>query len=475
MFILLVGAVFYAQSEHCFRHFIIPAVEKRTGHHISFSRLRFRLLRGAEIEQLRISPARGEQTPLVQAERLSVEWRVVTLLRRRVVEKLEVTGSSIEWLRLDLDRKAAPSRYSIRDLEIKGSQLGVGRAAALDLTGRIEAADSSEGVDLRDGRISLNVCAAAPAAAAPTAISGHWSVDGLKGKFRGLAAEDIRATGSLEIEPSDAHHIAIKRAETNVSYQGHRGAEIVLSGTLDPTTGDGDVRFDIKQITSAFLNLLSTPDQPVDFRDTTVAGHLVVRSSERRSRIAIENEMQVANLSVVGKTAISTPTPLTQVRLRCKAAYERPQGKVGLDRLDLSVFQQERNVITASLTRPISFSLQSERPFATESAADLTVNVNGVDLTQLNPFLPQKKLAIESGNLTADAALAIASAGESVVARGRVNLGAIRIASEGPKSDSADIGATYELTFEKGGFSIKNLNCDMRFGGRRAGHIEGSG
>ena len=73
LIVLLVVAVFYATSEHCLRHVILPKVAKQTGRQIALDRFKLRLLRGVEIENLTVGPAAGEPQPLLKLNRFTVQ------------------------------------------------------------------------------------------------------------------------------------------------------------------------------------------------------------------------------------------------------------------------------------------------------------------------------------------------------------------------------------------------------------------
>jgi hypothetical protein len=523
--VLLIVAVLYLKSEHCFRHFIVPKLQKWTGRDIAFDRLKIRLFRGAEIKGLTLGPLAGEPRPLLKSDKIAVEWNTRALLRRRVdlrsvkadgllisiveqpkrsgqappkspkptsekkegtrkgepvetrvlIEDLHLTSASVEWIRMSPDRQSIASRYAVRDLEIEGSQLGIGRPASLDLRARIAADDASQGVHLSDGRIALKVNSQVGAEGGAYTLGGEWSVERLRGEFHGVAAQDLRATGSLEIEQSDPRRMVIRRADAAMSYQRRRGVDLSLSGEVNPATGDGNLRLGIAGINRDFLNLLSTPEQPLDFRGTMVGGRITVETSDRRNRIAVESDLRLTDFSVVAPALAPAPTPLTQMSVQCKAVYSALQKNIGLERLDLRASQDGRNVVAANLTNPIKFSLVGSGAIATSSAAELAAKVDGLALSQFNPFLSRKKVRIESGKLTIDSALSVAAAGQSVAARGRVDFADLRASIADSKMEKTDIGAVYDLAFSKGGFSIKTLNCDVRLAGQPAGQIKGSG
>jgi len=520
--VLLVAAVFYLKSEHGIRHFIVPRVEKRLGRTITFDRLKIRLLRGAAIEGLTIGPAAGELQPLLQLDKLAVEWNVKAFLRRRVdlrnvatdglrvslveqpkqtqpkppkppskkkeqprkgegrepsllVQKLQVTNTSVEWVRLGPDRRTVASRYAVRDIAIEGSQLALGRPAKLDLRARIEAEDASQGVSLSDGQIAFQANSEMSAAGDKFTLGGAWSVDRLKGRFHGVAAQDLRATGSLVLEQSDPRRLVIKRADLAMFYQKRRGLDLSLSGELNPATGDGHAEASIAGINRDFLNLLSTAQQPLDFRSTTLGGQLTLETYQQHSYITVESNLQLKDFSVLAPQITSAPTPLTQLHLQGKTAYDTAQKKLGLERLNVRALQEGRETVLVTLTNPMTFSLQSGSAITTAAAAELNVKINSLALSQFNPFLGRKAMRIESGKLSVDSALSIAGAGQSVAARGRVDLADLLAVVSGTRTERTNIQTNFDLLFGAGAFSIKTLRCDVQMAGKPAGHIEGRG
>jgi len=523
--VFLIAAVIYLTSERGFRRFIVPKMEKRMGRPITFDRLKIRPFHGAVIEGLTVGPSAGESWPLLRSNRLLVEWNPVAFLHRRVtlrkvaadglrifiveqpnrpervssrrvkttaekkerpgagepieprllVEDLHLTSASVEWIRLGPDRQSLLSRYAVRQLEVEGSQLGLGRPATLDLRARIEADDASQGVSLSDGRIHLQIASETGAGESSFTLAGSWFVDRLRGRFHGVAAEDLRATGSLEVEQSDPRLMAIRRADAVVFYQGRRGVDLSLAGELNPATGDGSARLRIVGINRDSLNLLSTPEQPLDFCDTVIGGRVTVEASDHRRRLAFESDLRITDFSVVASQISPAPTPPTQMNLQCKAICEKGQENLGLERLGLRAIQEGRDVVTVNLTSPITFSLRPGGTIATASSADLTVKIDNLRLSQFNPFLTPKKLRIETGALTADSALSVAAGGQSVAARGRIDFADLRALVSGSKTERTDIATVYDLALDRGTFSIKSLRCDVRSAGQPAGQIRGSG
>lgn len=519
--VLLVVAVFYLTSAHCFRHFVVPIVEKKMGRVVLFDRVRINLFRGAEITNLSIGPKPGESQPLLKSKRIAVQWRFGALLRRRfdlprvvadglevclaerpkppsqpprppsekkekpvggqkgelpfLVETLNLTNCSIEFVRLGSDPNQVISRYKVRDLEIKGSHLGLGYPSVLDLQARVEASDPAQGVNLSDGAVAVNINSTVQSSGGAFSLDGTWSVAKLKGQFHGVAAQDLRATGSLIVEQSDPRHVTIRRADASVSYQGRRGADIVVTGELDRATGDGNIRVNVRRVNRAFLNLLSTPDQPLDFLGTVAEARVILESSERQNKLSVDGEMRLSDFSFVASKISPSATPLTQMTVRYKTLYDLPENKIGLERFDLKAIQEGREVVSVLLSRPMSFSFKADGAMAAETPAELTTKIDRLPLSQFNPFFDRKQVRIEGGQLTIDSTLAVAAGGQSVGARGRVDLADLRATVSGSRIARTDLGAVYDLAFNQGAFSIKALRCDVKQEGRPAGHVEGSG
>lgn len=523
LIVLLVVVVFYATSEHCLRHIIVPRVAKAIGRDISFGSAKIGLFRGITIGQLTIGPAEGEQDPLLKSSNLAVEWRLGSLLRGRpelrdvsgdglqvsivekpkrppretpgdatkkkappkgqssnlqvFVEKLHLTNSSVQWVRAGAGPGGVPARYALRDLDVTGSQLGIGRPAELDLHARVEASDPAQGVKLSDGAVAIKVNSKVQPKSGAFTLDGEWSVSRMKGQFHGVSAADLQASGSLQLEQNDPRRMVIQRADASLSYQGRRGALIALNGEMDPGTGDGVFRVNVRRVNRAFLNLLSTPEQPLDFRDSNADARFVIETSQKAQRTAVEGQLDLTDFSLVAPKIAPTATPLTQMTVRCKTLYDAAQKKLGFDSLEIKAVQEGRDVATAHLSRPITFSLAAGAggTFATDAAAELTAKVDRLTLAQLNPFLSRQQVRIESGQLSLDSALSVAAGGQAVSARGRLSFADLRAVVADSKVGRTDLESAYDLTFNKGAASIKALSCDVRQDGRAAGHFEGRG
>lgn len=527
--VLAVVAVFYLTSEHFIRHFVVPRIEKKTGRTIDFQRLKIRLFHGAETEGLEIGPVAGESKPLLQSKRLAVEWYFWSLVRKRLhmrsiradglqlafvqretpartpstppparaganngsernpddtrekgptslsVDTLSVTNASLEMYR-PAEREGQPgSRYLVHDLAVEGSQLGLDRPATLDVKARIEADDTSQGVALSDGAIALNVQSQVQPDGKAFTLEGTWAVDGLRGAFHGANAKDLRATGVLVLEQPRPDSLVIHQADALVSRQGRTAADVALRGELNPATGDGRIRLHLRRIDRSFLNLLSTPARPLDFRDTVASVRLNLETSEAGTRRAFDGDVRLSDFSVVAPGIADAGTPLTQTTVRYHVVYVDPAKTLTFERLEALVSQQGRDVITANLTAPMTIPLIPGRPVKSRTAADLRVRVDRLSLPQLNPLLAPTGLQVAGGQLSVDAAFRASGQQGAVATSGSIRLADFRAKLADQDLGRTDIDADCDLVSAPGEFSIRKLSCDVRKDGRPAGRIGGTG
>ncbi len=519
---LATAVVFYLTSEQGLRHVVCPLIARQSGREISFAHARLRLHRGLEISRLHVGPRAGETQPLAKVDYLAVAWSLPALLRGRIhlrdvtaeglevslierqrdrgranksatepaakpsaggaptgflVERLRISNAAFETVRLDA-AGATLSRYALRDFEARGSQLGLGRPAELDLMARIEANDPAQDVHLTDGAIACTIASTIQAKKATFSLSGQWSVSRLKGQFHGVEAGDLRATGTLQIEQDDPRRMQIQRADAAVFYQGQRGAEIALTGEMDPATADGKFHIAVRGVNRAFLNLLSTPDQPLDFRNTTVNARFAIETSRQGRRVAVDSEADLADFRVAAPHVADAPTPPTQMTFRARALYDGKAGTLTLESLNGRAVQDGREVLTARLSQPMTLALApggATGAAGAGAAAELVFKADRFALVQLNPFLARRQVRIEAGVLTFDSAVSVGAAGEALTVRGAMDLSDLRGTVADSKVARTDLTADYDLTFAKGVASIRKLVCEIKQAGKPAGRIEGRG
>jgi len=523
--VFVVAAFFYLTSEHFFRHFVVPALEKRTGRQIAFDRLKIRLFHGAEIEGLKIGGLSDEEPPLLESRRIAAKWYFGPLLHRRIylkslvaesldvsivgrdfsngnssnpsagssrkarassknpgtgeppwlIENLKVTNSSVQWLGEPEEKGGSPPRYAVRDLEIVGSQIGLGRPTKLDLKGRVEADDPAADVELSDGAVALAVSPIVDRRSGTVAVNGSWTIGALRGRYHGVKADDLVASGSFAVDYPGRNTVEIRKLDALVSYRGRPGAELAFTGEVNTETGDARVRLFVRRLNSVFLNLLSTPDHPLDFRDTTLRGRLAVETKGRGKQIALESDLRLVDFSVLEPKISREPTPLTQMTVRCKAAYDSSTGKVSLSQLDIRASQEGREVISADLSRPVSFSISSGKGAVADNSAEINLKVDRLALGQFNPFFDPKVLRIEDGRLSVESALVVDSRGGAVSARGKIALENLRVLASGKDFGRTDLDSTYDFALNKTDFSIRAFEGKVRKDGRAAGRFGARG
>ncbi|MCX8038459.1 MAG: DUF748 domain-containing protein [Candidatus Sumerlaeia bacterium] len=525
---LAAGLLFYLTSEAGLRHVVCPLIARQSGRDVGFAHARLRLHRGFEISRLRVGPRAGETRPLVKADYLAIEWSLPALLRGRLqlrdvtaegletslverprdrarsarkaatepvakpsaggtdaatgflIERLRISNASFESVRLDAAGTTL-SRYALRDVEARGSQLGLGRPAELDLSARIEASDPAQDVQLADGVVACKIASTIQAKEGAFSLSGQWAVSRLKGRFHGVEAGDLRATGTLQIEQDDPRRMEIRRADAAVFHQGRPGAEIALTGEMDPATADGTYQLRVRGVNRAFLNLLSTPDQPLDFCNTTVNARFVITTSRQGRRVTVDSEADLADFSIAAPQIADAPTPPAQMTFRARTLYDGAAGTLELESLHVKAVQEGREVLTARLSRPMTLSLASGkaagagRAAGTDAAAELAVKAERFALAQINPFLARRQVRIEAGVLTLDSAVSVGAAGGALAVRGAMDISDLRGAVAGSKVARTDLTADYDLTLAKGVASIKKLVCEIKQAGKPAGRIEGRG
>lgn len=523
--VLVSGVLFYATSEHFVRHFIVPRVEKKIGRKIDFERVRIGLFSGAEIVGLTVGPAAGEQRPLLRSKRIEVRWRLLPLLRGRfdlpeatadgldvvvvekperrkvhgqerptiskkrkgkrrearaatrlLIERLEITGSSLTFVRADPTTPARTSTYTLRDVEVQAGQVGLGRPTTLSLRARLALHDPLREIAVSDGKLALDIRAGGlqQRRGATASLDGEWSLGALRGHIGRMAANNIRATGSLAIEHSRTR-LVVRQADAAFFVGDHLGADIGATADINPTTREGELTFQLRHLDSSVLNLLSTARRPLDFGRTKVVARVGLKVSDGGGVFAADGNVRLTDFSILAPKVSRVRTPVTQMIARWKAVWRKAEKKLAFERLEVRTIQDGRNVIVADLARPVVFSFPSAGAIRADGETSFNLAVDRLALAQFNPFLDRRGLRFAQGTVSLESMLSTEQGGRLVSSRGQLRLEKVRAWAAGRDLGTTDLDATYDLAIGNGAIRIARLRCDVRSNGRPAGRLDGSG
>lgn len=524
--ILFACAVWYISSESFFRKFIVPRVEKATGRSLEFERADVNVFRGAVIDRIVVGPKQGEERSPFESERLVAKWKFWPLLKRRihitylsargakifqresapaqsvgskprssddtdkrgksrpdksaapldfVVDDLSITSSSLTWAgRPPDDHPASGSLYSLYEIEIKGSQLGLGRPVRLDLSARFTAHDPLQKTEIESGRLRLNIDSTVSPGRGAFALNGDWAIERLQGTYQGLNAEDLVATGVLDLSQESPDNLVIRRADMAVQYKKKPGAQVSLKGRMNPRNGDGSLTMQVSGVDRTVLNLLSTPDRPLDFLGTEAEGRFEIERSDKGRRVALAGELRITDFEIAPSEAGSSGLKPAQVSANYRARFETEAKRFALDTLEVSADQDDRRVIHARLSDPVVVTQSSGGGISADSPASLTLKIDRFAMGQLNPLLSGSGVNILDGRLSADSSLSVDATGQ-VAAAGNMKLIEMRSRVGDRDLGRIDSDGVYDVAFQKDRFSIQELNLNILKDGKPAGHVGGSG
>jgi hypothetical protein len=228
--LLPVAGLWYISTEHFVRAYIVPRVEKSLERKVEFARIQLRPFRGVEIANLPIGPKPHEAHPLLTADRLHVEWKLLSLLRPPYLFAQSTTldfradSFHVDYF-LDLFRGVPnkPAQPAQREPRVEGARAG---ADAFELPGPPVIGT------FRIGRFYWDRYAAENVEARVRTTRGGFTVDRLQLK---LADGVASGSGWLRTTPRIAYSGAAGLQNVSVA----RFLEMIRPGLGRKLTGRG--------------------------------------------------------------------------------------------------------------------------------------------------------------------------------------------------------------------------------------------
>jgi len=443
---LVAGAYCYISSGHFIKTQVLPRVAKALGTDVEAREAAFSLLSSIELKDLRIG---SEADPLLQAGTIRIRYRAWSFFKGAIEvdevfldqvrfsatpAKLEALTKSVppseEKTGKAAERKTMPELLvrdvKVRDLNVSYAKDGVDPLAvevsnlSLDLpqltsggefllTGAAQAEIRAGGrMDAVIKEIRLDLGGILGQDTMPEAVSLDLNIRDVSGTAGPASLDGRRVQVAAELAGAPDSY-ALKKLSV-VEYVGEiKDAALEVDGRLgiQPPSAALDLMVDIPP--GSLLNVIGAIAGGLDFGQTAVAytGHVELTSGQH---LATRGALQVSDLTVAA-SGIPAIRPM-QVALNHELAVDVAAKTVTLSQLEAKVSDGSRDVVAVTLDQAMAVDLQNPER---DASARISVRVDRLDLTLLNPFLAGRSdLRILRGELNRAITITIGNGGRQI-------------------------------------------------------------
>lgn len=295
------------------------------------------------------------------------------------IRNLTVKNGVVRLIATDKDQAAQITELS--GLNVNVSRVQNGQPGKLDLTSSLQIENkfpitSGATNSLAQGTLTGAFEFALDQELLPERLQGRAMLE----ITRGTASYSDLVGLTTAIE-ADLTPTRINQAALRFERGGQRLGQFVASGPVDLNKSEAKLDVAVQSIDRQVLNLIGAA-QGWDFRDSKFNATNHVEISSAGSRIAATGRVTGTDISIQQK---QQTTPALNVELDYKTTIDFTQQTVLVEKLDLTGRQATRDLVRASLDRPMSLAwgtVGAGLPDAT-----LKLALNQLDLEQWRPIL----------------------------------------------------------------------------------------
>ncbi|MEW6303010.1 MAG: AsmA family protein [Verrucomicrobiota bacterium] len=210
----------------------------------------------------------------------------------------------------------------------------------------------------------------------PQSLKGNarLEIGQTQGAFNDFAG--MSAVLENELTPTEIKQFAVKFVKS-----GNALANITVSGPFDATKTEGNLKAEIQNLDRQVLNLVGAA-MGMDFGPTVVNATSQIGIAQGGKAISASGKLGAKQFSVKQKEGTTAPLDLN---LDYSVKVNLADSSARVETLALSGTQRQRQVVSVSVSKPMSISWAKGEAQAGEEAA-LDVVVNGLDLADWKPF-----------------------------------------------------------------------------------------
>lgn len=399
---------FFLTSALFLKSFVLPKVSDAVGATITAEDVSLHPFSGLELTRLRVTP--NGASPLATVERVRVQYSLTAILGGTI----DVSEVLLENPIITLEQKAdgsmnlpkssaqpttstppptAPSKpiqLKVRNVAIKNGTFRMTTAVAQGASQKVEVSALNLSIDqLANGAPTQLTLGALLALALPDGSSLNGKITSKydlaltpelmpQTAAGSLRAEVASATGSLKEASGFSAGLTIDSTATELrqlklafEQGGQSFGSVSLSGPFDPTKLEAQIRYQITGIDRRVLKV-AAPLLPYDLGRTAISADGRVDLLQKGKVIASQGRLSVANLSLA--TPAGDKTPELQIVTEYQATVNQTEQSARVEKLELTVTQSGRSVITGGLDQAMALSWAKSGQGLPESTFKLAIN-----------------------------------------------------------------------------------------------------
>ncbi|MEE8449923.1 MAG: AsmA family protein [Thermodesulfobacteriota bacterium] len=259
----------FTLSSDTVNNYIVPKVEERLGSKVKIGKIEVSLFSGIRISEFSLANPKGfSPTPLLEAKRIQLNYRLIPLLWKKVIiDSMQIIEPAI------FIERSPEGRYNFSDLGKRPSSAGP-PSATLPPKSRLKFQLAITEVRLEEARINLNL-----------ARGDGNSPYRLKLENVKLKVENISREGPMEVNIS-------------LGFPGTPDAELSIQGTIAAKGGQADLNLRGNKLRlQPFFSFLPEWARRL-FAQGLVGLDLQLSAGNSFARIASEGTLQISGLNV---------------------------------------------------------------------------------------------------------------------------------------------------------------------------------
>ncbi len=490
LLVLVIAACFIVTRSSFITGQVLPRVAEKTGTPIVAERVHLSPLSKLEVHGLRVGP---ESAPLLTATKVRCRYSLLALLRRELrVDELTFTQARVHIVEpaksskeagkpaptpqpapgppgrpapqpapappaetppldpdYELPLNIVVSNIDISEVTVVYEEEGTAETPAFraelselslripDIRGdaplklvfyaRIDAVSAPD-VSVTAGLIEAELNAQLRSNLLPSGATAELRLHGLTGSIGEIDLAGRRVTVSADIAGTpDALEIR------DLSVAEHAGPDLIVklaaSGSADLTGPDLDLEVALDPLTSQALNVLGAVAGGYDFGETSVTYRGRMRM-QHGTQLTATGRLDVNQLTVACPAQELPALAPLNLTVAYEASVDTARESVACKRLDVEVRDADRRMVTIGLSDTVTVSLKDMDSDTGVSPATVTLAVDELPLSLVNPFLSGPDAPkIEAGTLNTQLAATVKRLGKDTQLSGTVDVNGLAISA----------------------------------------------
>ena len=492
--IVLLGCFLVINTGFFVKRVVIPLAASSLGTDITVDDVDFSIFKGFQLINLKVE-ADGDKPPPLNADIARIRYRFIPLLKGKVqVDEVVLENVSIHILEdkngvlnipssTSTEPKTHPPKmdekegvvfvpqFEIRNIKINNLSLVYEREAS-DHSPKVYAGVSNFTFSLDtlapgesfqiDSQFSLNCKVEDQVNASsdqckltakgliredyfPGNLNLTFTIDKIGGNAGPVKLDDRVVNFELNCE-GDGEKYQLKRCEFSEAFQGNIEGQGSVSGEFGIHSASANMELEMKTVGPGFLNLVGGMIGDYNFGNTEFQYTADLKVRENASSVTAIGNLEVTNFSVKSESlGISGLGPLNS-SFAHNITFEQEGQFINLQKVNLLVADEDRDLITLTLSEPTMISLKQTKDFGNKEAT-LNLAVKDFNLEFIKPLIPGSMgVDLQHGILNKVAEFKIYEGGNYLELKGNATLRDLSFKVAGNEYTGLELKKSYSLS-----------------------------